>query len=249
MIQKIEVRPKTEARRILFFRKADFTDKGQIRPVVPLFGANGSGKTTLLTAIGKSLTAAACARHGDAPEFLPESPLILTGERLPDLYLSYSNRRNNWKTWKADSYRTAFDPAYISRHMDARSLSEGQSIVYSAKDLIDGLIPDADGQAEYQFPDVDTIALIDELDSGLSLDNLDEMLSGLQKAAAERTDLQVFLSFNNPYVLRYFPRVFSMYDRRWYTLPDEDAMLDMIRANEEKLTRARKAADGSYRIF
>lgn len=121
--------------------------------------------------------------------------------------------------------------------------------MYSAQSLVKGLCPGKDGKAPMSFENQDTIVLLDELDSGLSLDNLDYLLKKLRLAVQKRDDLQIFLSFNQPYVLKYFPDVLSMYDGQWHRIADETEMIHEIQKNKKMLDKKRKKSNGEYRIF
>lgn len=174
--------------------------------------------------------------------------LNLAGQ-LPIGYFAYSNRQNNWSTWQPQTMKESYDPVCFGMKMDASSLSEGQSLMYSAQSLVKGLCPGKDGKAPMSFENQDTIVLLDELDSGLSLDNLDYLLKKLRLAVQKRDDLQIFLSFNQPYVLKYFPDVLSMYDGQWHRIADETEMIHEIQKNKKMLDKKRKKSNGEYRIF
>ena len=140
----------------------------------------------------------------------------------------------------------SYDPAFINAKWAASGLSEGQSIMYSVEPMLDMLKP---GCNDLVPEGKSVVLLIDEIDSGLSLDNLDRILRKIKKRIKDRPELQIFLSFNTSFVLKYFPDVISMYDGKVHHLRTEEEMLVEMKRNQKMLDKKRKKSNGSYRIF
>lgn len=228
MIKKIKVQPDSRTSKILFFQEADLEQFSCPRRVIPLFGPNGAGKSTLI----KNLA--------DKDEIKCEmDPGIKTK------YYSYINSRDNFKTREPRSYEEAFDIMFMRRKWDAGTLSEGQSILYSVLDLLDGLkngdIPAEDG--------IDYTIILDEIDSGLSIDNIDMVMKKIRTLVNKRTDVQIIFSFNNPRVLKHFNHALSMYDGKQIQLENEEDMARVIREHKQSFDHVRKKSNGRPKVF
>ena len=248
MIKNITITPETNTSKILFFKKADLEPFAN--HVIPLFGPNGAGKSTLL----KELEKAAQLLTIKDPEKLEyyqndknfKSDIKITADDDPIKVLSYYNSTDNFKNRKPKSVNESFNPYYISARFDAMSISEGQSIVYSVFDLLDALKP---GKDSFCKDDCCNIILLDEIDSGLSIDNIDTVMRKIQYATRKRNNMQIFLSFNSPRVLKFFPQVLSMYDGNIHEIHNEDDMMNLINLHKEMFNKARKKSNGRPKIF
>lgn len=260
MITKIKTISDTLVSEKLFFTEANLTALPNPR-IIPLFGPNGAGKTTLIDAIMESLMAKAdyeqAVRENDDPEIIEiaqqdmdkrirRGGCELETDGKHSKFLHYANGRDNFRNREPRSYMESFDPWFLSARFDARSMSEGQSIVYSVYDLFDLM---GTGKNAVYVDDGDLIILIDELDSGLSIDNLDMFMRKLRRVASRRKDVQVIFSYNNPRILKYFPDCLSLYDGRPVHLENADDMLTEIKAHEKEFNRARKKSNGRPRVY
>ena len=226
MIQSITVHPDTLLHSILFFETADFSQFD--KHVIPLFGPNGVGKSTLIKGI---------ETHRDLD-------IKLNGK--PTGFYSYQNARDNFKVRQPRTYMESFDPVFLTSRLDAQSVSEGQSIIYSMFDLLDGLrknggLPPEEGK--------DMVILLDEIDSGMSIDNIDLTMKKIKTLVRVREDLQFIFSFNSPRIVKHFPFVLSMYDGKMLELHSDDDMLDEINAHKKSFDKARKTSKGRPKIF
>ena len=255
MIQKIHVIEKSPAEAVFFFKDIDLT----LLPdpsIVLLFGPNGIGKSTLIRSLITSLQieqVAAKEKHLDdfSKEFFEKELRKNSGIRLehddcPHTIYAYSNSTDNCKNREARSYAECFDPRYLNSRFDAKHLSEGQSIIYSAFDLLDALKP---GKNMFGDEGTHTIVFLDEIDSGMSIDNIDTAMRKIKYALSKRNDLQVFLSFNSPRVLKHFSSVISLYDGAVHEMTTDEDMLLEIREHKKMFDKARKYSNGRPRVF
>lgn len=263
MINEIKVIPGTTASDILFFSNINLNDLPDKR-IVPLYGANGSGKTTLLKEIQFALYVMGEEKTHDPDDFsanfgksmkrsragIEHDPqIVLDCDKEKTVYYKYRNGTDNFQVAEPRSYAESFDPMYITYRYNAQSLSEGQSLVYSVDSLLKGMLKSTRTHESFVTDDSQhTIVLLDELDSGLSIDNLDDMLKIIRRVLGQGRPIQFVMSFNNPYVVKYFPYVVSMYDGKIHKFDTSDDMLDDLINNRKMLDKARKSR-GQYKIF
>lgn len=260
MITKIKVNPDKIGADIFFFQEIDLTALPNPR-IVPLFGPNGVGKSTLITGIQQYFEALKYLQKNENrvdaildalnPDYkyvnhFDRIGLTLEYDKEKFSLYTYRNSEDNFRNRKAQSINESFDPVFLVARMNAKSVSEGQSIVYSAFDLLDGLKP---GKDSFEDMDSAVLVLFDELDSGMSIDNIDIAMRKLKKAVTTRDKIQVFLSFNSPRVLKHFPYVISMYDGKVKEMHTDEDMMVEIRANSKLFDKARKTSKGRPKIF
>lgn len=232
MVDKIVIKPVEPLCKILFFEEVCFSQFEN--RVIPLFGPNGVGKSSFIKALeehGKN--------HGT---FLT---VTKTNDK-PIRFFSYINGKDNLKSsGKPRNHTLLFDPKYLKMQWDARSLSEGQSVIYSLYDLLDGLKPGKNG---FDLDDgIDYLICLDEIDSGLSIDNIDVTMRKI-KNIIKRPNIQIVFSFNSPRVLKWFPDVLSMYDGVAIHLETEDDMMREIRNHKKEFDKIRKRK-GRPKVF
>lgn len=156
-----------------------------------LCGGNGVGKTSLLNAI----------RYSEM-----RSPDI--DKDKPHMLYYYSNSENNYRNVEPSPLAT--NENYVGEMVgryEAHSLSEGQAMEYSINDLFCAL--------DFLKEEKDTykIVLIDELDSGMSVDKIKKVMNKIKAISEEDEEMQFFISFNNYYCATFFPNdIINMYD-------------------------------------
>ena len=128
---------------------------------------------------------------------------------------------------------------------NSQYISEGQSIIYSMFDLLDAFRKN--GAFEYH-EDKDSIVLLDEIDSGMSIDNIDTTMRKIKYISRIRDDIQIIMSFNSPRVLKWFPEVFSMYDGNKLILHTDEDMLKEIRKHKKEFDKLHKDSYGRPKI-
>lgn len=233
MITKIIPKPGSSMEKILFC-DALYLDEMPNPNIVPLFGPNGIGKSSII----KQLLNASNGKN---------TSIEVERTRTDMRVMSYCDRLDNCRTRDPRDYMEAFDPNYLSDRFNADAVSEGQSIIYSMIALLD--IIGTGKQAIYGENGEETLVIMDEIDSGISLDNLDMIMRKLKNTAKKRKDVQVIFSFNNPYVVRYFPDVMSLYSGHPIRLETPDDMLAEIKSHEKEFRKKRYKSNGMPRIF
>lgn len=224
MLETITVKPNTRTADILFFDELDITG----HHVIPLFGPNGVGKSTLIK------------------QLEDRRDITIKTNGMPTKFYSYQNARDNFKIRQPRSYMESFDPEFMSARFSAQSISEGQSIIYSMFDLLDGLKPKQPLAPE---PGQDALVLLDEIDSGMSIDNIDTTMKKIKNLIQKNEHIQFIFSFNSPRVLKHFPRVLSMYDGTFIELHSDEDMLSEIRKHKSTFDKARKNSRGRPKII
>jgi len=225
MITKITVVPDSFEEDILLFKTANL-HQFQNR-VVPLFGPNGVGKSTLIKAL--------------------EKKSVKIEIDKPTLWYSYQNSRDNFKIRKPRTYVESFDMFFIESKFDAQLISEGQSIIYSMFDLLDSLNPSSGGLKSEEGKDI--LIALDQIDSGMSIDNIDKTMRKIKWLISRRSDIQFIMSFNSPRVVKHFPQVLSMYDGQMIELHSDEDMLKVINDHKNMFDKLRKNSKGRPKIF
>ena len=251
MLHKIQVVPNSLAAEILFFDEIDLDVLPDIR-IVPLFGGNGSGKSTLLKEIDNTLMRTAWdEEEHDEWEGLFTGKVkprdkqveLLCDEEKTEFY-SYVNSKVNFAV-----KRVGFDPFLMNAKCDAQSLSEGQSIIYSVEALLKGMLKSTKRRESFVEDGNHAIVLLDELDSGMSLDNIKLCMGLIKRVLRQKRNIQFIMSFNNPYVCYFFPQVVSMYDGKVHNISNFEEMLRELEVNRELLKKARYKKNGEFKIY
>ena len=89
--------------------------------------------------------------------------------------------------------------------------------------------------------DVSNVILMDEIDSGLSVDNIKYVMDRVNNILSERKDIQMFISFNNYAVCENNPNnVLSMYTGKYIKINGYRQFRYYIGINRDKLLKKRK---------
>lgn len=216
MLNYIEVKPKTELSKILFAKKYDLSQKVNL-----LFGSNGVGKTTLIEAILGN-------KH--------KNEYAYDKNDKPTLMFSYSNSTQNKRHMTNNpylKYQDYFNPDLINQMFTAKELSEGQSIIYTIQEFLYLAKTENDTNKDYLF-------LIDELDSGLSIDNIIWVCDKINKIIKDRENIQFIIAFNNYEFCNQFKTVTNMYTGKLEVIDSYDEYKNKLISNREKLLKKRK---------
>lgn len=210
MIKSFTIREKSLLSKILLF------DKIELKQVTLLFGGNGVGKSSLIQGILK---------QRDIDYELSK----------PTTAYSYINSKQNFREMERNdhlSINDMYDPGVLARKFAAGDLSEGQSIIFSIQDIFD--------LCEAIDSDKDHIILLDEIDSGLSVDNVDYLARKIKRICKKHPNIQFVIAFNNYEFCRTFKDVFNMYNGEWVKINSYDEYFNLIKSNRNMLLKKRK---------
>lgn len=211
MIKSISINKDSNLKEILFFNKM------KLEQVTLLFGGNGIGKSSLIKGI------------------LKQKEVKFNCDKETKLY-SYINTEQNFRNMEKNSnlsYKDMFNPYLIKQKFDASELSEGQSIIYSLQDIFELC-------EQIKEDNNDSVILLDEIDSGLSIDNVAYLSDEIKEIANNYSNIQFIIAFNNFEFCRNFPKVFNMYDGEYVNIENYDYYRDIINSNREMLLKKRK---------
>ena len=210
MIKSISINKGSNLEEILFFNKMN------LEQVTLLFGANGVGKSSLIKGI------------------LKQKEIKFNCDKEIKLY-SYINNEQNFRNMNKNSnlsYEDMFNPYLINKKYNADELSEGQSIIYSLQDIFELCMQIKDDSN-------DSVILLDEIDSGLSIDNVDYLSDKIKEITDKYSNIQFIITFNNFEFCRNFPKVFNMYNGKYITIESYDQYRNIINSNREMLLEKR----------
>lgn len=210
MIKSISINKGSNLEEILFFNKMN------LEQVTLLFGANGVGKSSLIKGI------------------LKQKEIKFNCDKEIKLY-SYINNEQNFRNMNKNSnlsYEDMFNPYLINKKYNADELSEGQSIIYSLQDIFELCMQIKDDSN-------DSVILLDEIDSGLSIDNIDYLSDKIKEITDKYSNIQFIIGFNNFEFCRNFPKVFNMYNGKYITIESYDQYRNIINSNREMLLEKR----------
>ena len=210
MIKSISINKGSNLEEILFFNKMN------LEQVTLLFGANGVGKSSLIKGI------------------LKQKEIKFNCDKEIKLY-SYINNEQNFRNMNKNSnlsYEDMFNPYLINKKYNADELSEGQSIIYSLQDIFELCEQIKDNSN-------DSVILLDEIDSGLSIDNVDYLSDKIKEITDKYSNIQFIITFNNFEFCRNFPKVFNMYNGKYINIESYEQYRNIINSNREMLLEKR----------
>lgn len=219
MITHIEVKPDTYLAEILLAEKYEFAS-----PVSLLFGGNGVGKSTLIKAILGN------------EDFHGQYKGKIDTDKAPMLY-EYINSNQNARELmggrnKHMKYLDYFDPRNLATTFNAQELSEGQSIIYTIQEFLH-LAKQVDDPGGSVF-------VIDEIDSGLSADNIIWFCNQVKKITDKDQKLQFIIAFNNFEVCNCFGGVVTdMYTGEIRTIKDYNEYKQLLVSRRKNLLEKR----------
>ena len=233
---KIKILEDAFVKEVLLFDKNEI----ELEKVTLLLGGNSVGKSSLLKALiyssmkkdffkrGRLLhPAAKSIEYLYNVELESDKPVNVLGIFISDMIF------NN------ESLKNAIDKGYFGSVIDKYNqdiLSEGQGVFYSIYNFLDHV-----NSYEYK-EDRYYILAIDEIDSGLSLDNVRKVARKIKNLANKFPNLYIILSFNNYEFMPIFKyKVFDMYIGEWRNdLKTYDQFSNYIIENSKDLEKRRK---------
>lgn len=165
-----------------------------------LFGGNGAGKSTFIRGI-------------------LEHKFKVKIDK-PTMMFKYINSESNFKyidPLQAD--KGAFILTAVGRRQ-SNKVSEGQAILYSLSGLLEMLITE-----NYEK---DALVLLDEVDSGLSDENVLLLCNLIKVIQEKKPSIQFVIAFNNYLFAREFGKVLSMYTGEYLTFKNYDEFLSIL---------------------
>src|SRR5574344_589525 len=163
MIEGIRIKENTNLREIVEISHIP------LKPVTLLFGGNGAGKSSIIKEVLKNTTAMKKYGHSKKSDIIIDHPL---NESIN--ILQYINSENNFKEMEDNpllGYDDMFNPKILAEKFAAQEISEGQSIKFSLKPLLNGLLDHTLDVVDNQI----YFVVLDEIDSGMSVENIVEL--------------------------------------------------------------------------
>lgn len=182
-----------ECKDILLFNKV-----GELKRVNILFGGNGVGKSTFL-------------------RYINEDKIRLDTDSEV-LKFNYINSYDNSRAAKGagrhsnDSFLEKISIKDVNEIYNASSFSEGQSIVYFMIDFFNNLEKEI---VKEENMDKEVVVTIDEMDSGLSAENINFLCHILCDISNNFPNVTFFISANHYHFIYVFKEVLNMYNGKF----------------------------------
>lgn len=187
-----------------------FSEVEDVKKLNILFGGNGVGKTTFLNAIRE---------HKLELEFDTNKEVVIR---------SFTNSLDNTKVNNRKELTTRRD--FVKRY-NVSSFSEGQSIIH----FLLSFLHDLKGMGT----DKQVVVLLDEIDSGLSAENINMILWQI-KELIETKNVQFFISTNHYHFTYAFKKVLNMYDGKYITINSYDEYFDLLNKGIQIMQKSKK---------
>lgn len=182
MIEKLHIKKDSKLHKMLGY------DKVELKNLTILMGPNGTGKSSLLQGLASKQELHGVPHHyrecGESMEVVSDSDVIIETLR---------SRQDNGK------YRGYFSDN-LSLDLQMLFQSEGQSTMTMFLNRLGNLI-----EQMLKEPDKKITFLIDELDSGVSFDNIIQIVGLLQNLPKKFPQLQIVITAHNYEFARSFP--------------------------------------------
>ena len=217
-----------------------FNNDIEIHKITPLLGGNSVGKTTLLKSIAySSIKPKKVIFRVDKNLEYMYSVTPECDKSIKTLFIASSNM--NYKV--GDNLNRAMNTSSdgtglfaLSESMNMKTLSEGQGVFRS----INFVIEDIGKYAKYEKDKI-YLLLLDEFDSGLSLNHVATLCRKLKNLSKSIDNLYIILSFNNYEAIPIFKEVFDMYTGEWRNdIKTYEQYAKYIKSNSKLLESKRK---------
>lgn len=214
MIKSIKIKPDTFESEILLFKEIN-----KLKKINVLFGGNGVGKTTFLQGILKNNLILSKTKK------VPKCNIVMYQN-------SINNARKNDPNPMMNSERYAKE--LISK-VHAINISEGQSIVYSILNYLSEINIYLKENTEESL-----VVLLDEIDSGLSVDHINLIFSMIIDLSEMYDNLQFFISTNSYHFVYIVKNVLSMYTGEWIDIESYKEYFELLNSERTKLYNCRE---------
>lgn len=176
-----------------------FEEVQDIKQINILFGGNGVGKTTFLNAIRDN-----------------KAELILDNDQEV-LIKSFTNSIDNMKINREK--KELSNSREFVKLINSNGFSEGQSVIHYVLSFLHDI-----GKIN---TDKQIVVLLDEIDSGLSAENINMLLWQL-KDLMETKNVQFFISSNHYHFAYAFKIVLNMYDGSYIKINSYDDFFNLL---------------------
>lgn len=217
MIKSIRVKKNSFEEEILLFKELD-----NIKKINILFGGNGVGKTTFLNGIKDNSLEI---------DFEGETEIIQYTNSKDNI----RNMGNNISHFYKEKPSVYLSGKEVYEMVYANRLSEGQSIVYSLLRFIRVV------EEKIKFSKKDIVLIFDEVDSGLSCENINMFLHLISDLINENTNknIQIFISTNNYHFVHVFKVVLNMYEGKYRKIENYEEYFNLLAENMVELGKKR----------
>lgn len=189
-----------------------FKEVSNLKKINILFGGNGVGKSTFLNGLKEN-------------SFEIES-------KKPIKIFSYTNSLDNKKISKNNVIEKYTD---IIKIYNSSQYSEGQAMIHFFRPFL----LDVEDYARNNTTE-DIVVLIDEMDSGLSIENINMLLHLIVDMCNEFKNIQFFISTNHYHYTYVFKEVLNMYDGTWIRIESYEEYFQRLNEGIQIFNRAGK---------
>lgn len=186
----------------------------QVKPVKinVLFGGNGVGKTTFLNGIINNTLNIKCNNNYKV--------------------VAFSNSKDNFRHNDPSPFDRQFNNKLIQK-VESNSMSEGQSIIFSINDFLEKV------KDELNNTEDTVVIVLDEVDSGLSAENINMVMHFILDIYNNYDNVQFFISSNAYHFVYVFKNVLSMYTGRFVTINSYEEFYKLLADNMVELGQKR----------
>ena len=177
-----------------------------------LFGGNGVGKTTFLNGI------------------INNTLKIESNNKYETL--SFVNSQNNFRHNNPIPSDRQFNNKLIQK-IEAKKMSEGQSIVFSLTNFFEEV------KNRLNNTQNTVVVILDEVDSGLSAENINMILHFIAEINNSYSNVQFFISSNAYHFVYVFKNVLSMYDGKIISIKSYEEFYKILIDNMKELGQKR----------